>query len=63
MNPAPNDAYGSFAKRAGKTVSNAGLWDLIQDMAATLDKQGVQLEAIHLLCSSILERLDKIKSA
>lgn len=43
-----------FTKRASRIISNAALYDLVQDMAATLDKE---LPAIHEALKLILLKL------
>jgi len=48
-----------FAPRAARAISNVSLWDLVEDMAKELDRQKVQLEEVHALCTRILEKLDE----
>ena len=48
----------SLATRASRAISNASLWDLVEDMAKEVEKQAAQLEEVLLLCTRILERLD-----
>jgi hypothetical protein len=45
-----------FSKRARKVVSNAGLYQLVQDMADHLIEQNRKLDAIHAMCTTLLER-------
>lgn len=45
---------GPFEKRASRTISNAALYDLVQDMAHKVDR----LEDIERKVDMILEKLD-----
>ena len=47
--PAPSEMIdrGIFSKRAQRIVSNAALYDLVQDMAAALDEQGRLIREMH----------------
>lgn len=58
--PPGSGASRGFTKRAGKIMSQAGLYTLVEDMAKTLDKQGGQLADIHAMCTSILDKLARL---
>ena len=49
---------GPFAKRASRTISNAALYDLVQDMAVKVDDLPRQFDELHGKLDLILEALD-----
>jgi hypothetical protein len=51
--PAP----GPFQRRAGKVVSNAALFQLVEELAGAVDRMDERLDQIHGLCTTILARL------
>lgn len=64
MTAAAAASPGPFGRRASKVVSNAGLYQLVEDMAKAVDRQGDRLgeisdrlDAIHAMCTTILTRL------
>lgn len=46
-----------FSKRAARVVSNAGLYQLVEDMAKALEAQSAHLADIHVMCTAILAKL------
>ena len=53
LSVAPN----GFTKRASRIISNAALYQLVQDMAETLDGQKHAIAEIHEMCTRILTKL------
>ena len=47
-----------FTKRASGTMSNAKLYDLVQDMAVKLDDLPRQFDEVHTKLDAILEKLN-----
>ncbi len=54
----PEVIPGPFAKRAERTISNAALYDLVEDMAIVLDKVPARLDQHERLLNQILEKLN-----
>jgi hypothetical protein len=49
---------GPFEKRADHTISNARLYDLVEDMARVLDTVPTQLDRHERMLNQILEKLN-----
>jgi hypothetical protein len=49
---------GPFEKRAEHTISNARLFDLVQDMARVVDTVPVRLDQHERMLNQILEKLN-----
>ena len=47
-------ASGAFGRRAGRVVSNAALYQLVEDMAHAVDRQQKQITEIHEMCTRLL---------
>jgi hypothetical protein len=54
---------GTFAKRASRTISNAALYDLVQDMASVLDTVPPRLTSIENKLDRLMEMLDGNKES
>jgi hypothetical protein len=50
-------ASGAFGPRASRIIGNAALYQLVQEVAEAVDAQERKLQAIHELCTRILEKL------
>ena len=57
-NAATIPLMGHFTKRASTTISNAKLYDLVQDMAVKLDDLPRQFDELHTKLDAILEKLN-----
>ena len=49
---------GPFTRRAARTISNAALYDLVEDMARKVDELPQQFADVHSKLDTILERLN-----
>lgn len=47
----------AFGKRASSVISNAALYQLVQEMAEAMDKQSEALAEIHAMCAKIIWNL------
>lgn len=53
-------ADGGFAGRAASVISNAALYQLVEDLARAVDHQARQLANIYSICSRIMEKVEQI---
>lgn len=51
------EALGPFQKRASRTISNAALYDLVQDMAGVIDTVPGRFDRLEHTLGTILEKL------
>lgn len=58
--PSSDALLGLFERRASKTVSNARLYDLVQDMARALDQTTARFETVESKQDEILRILGQI---
>lgn len=46
-----------FSRRARSVISNAALYQLVEEMAVALDAQGERLSEIHAMCIVMMHKL------
>lgn len=48
---------GPFQKRAARTISNAALYDLVEDMAKSVDTMALEVSTVNAKLDTVLELL------